>query len=169
MATVNITAQRLREILHYDPDTGIFRYLVKRGTCAPGSIAGSVMLRGNWSMGLEYGRYSAHRLAWLYMTGEWPALEVDHIDGNPVNNRWDNLRLATSAQNKQNQHRPRSDNTSGYLGVFLHGFARDGSKRWRARIQIDGKGKHLGLFKSPELAYSAYLKAKRQIHPFGNL
>lgn len=169
MAKINFTAQRLRELLHYDPETGVFTYLVKRGICMPGTVAGSKMIRGNHSIGLEYRRYASHRLAWLYMTGEWPQQEIDHIDGDALNNKWSNLRLATSGQNKQNQHRPRRDNTSGYMGVYRHGVTHDGSPIWRARIDIDGKRKHLGLFDSPELAYSAYLNAKRHLHPFGNL
>ena len=169
MATANLTAQRLRELLHYDPETGVFTYRVKRGICQPGDVAGSEMKRGNHGMGIDYRRYSSHRLAWLYMTGEWPDKEIDHRDGDPLNNRWENLRLATSAQNKQNQRNPKGNNTSGFLGVFLHGHAKDGSPKWRARIQLDGKGTHLGLFDTPERAHAAYVEAKRRLHPFGIL
>ncbi len=169
MATANITAERLRELLQYDQCSGAFTYKVKRGTRKPGDAAGCKMIRGNIGMMLEYRRYSAHRLAWLYMTGEWPTNEVDHIDGDATNNRWNNLREANSGQNKQNQRRPRKDNKCGFLGVYRHCVDASGNIRWRARIQLDGKTTHLGLFPSPESAHEAYVKAKRILHPFGNL
>lgn len=164
-----ITAERLRQILHYNPNTGVFTYLTRRGTQMPGRVAGSKMVRGNWSIGLEYNRYAAHRLAWLYMTGSWPEFEIDHIDNNPLNNAWSNLREVTSGQNSQNLRKARKDNKSGYLGVYLHKMGKKGKPQWRARIQVDGKVKHLGLFTTAELAHEAYLEAKRQLHPFGNL
>ncbi len=169
MAKTNLTAQRLRELLHYDPETGVFTYRVKRGICMPGNEAGCPMKRGNHSIGLEYGRYATHRLAWLYMTGEWPTKEIDHLDGNPLNNRWDNLRLATSAENKQNQRRPKVTNKCGFLGVCRHPIDKQGLPTWRARIQIDGKSIHVGLFNTPEEAHAAYVDAKRRLHPFGVL
>lgn len=169
MATAHLTAQRLRELLYYEPATGAFSYRVKRGICNPGDPAGSQMVRGNHGIGIDYKRYAAHRLAWLYMTGHWPAKEIDHVDGNPMNNAWVNLREADSAQNKQNRHRPRSDNMSGLLGAMAHTPDANGRPRWRARIQLDGKQIHLGLFFSPEEAHSAYVEAKRRLHPFGVL
>ena len=169
MSNTRLTAERLRELLDYDPETGIFTYKTKRGIQLPGSIAGSKMVRGNWSIGLECRRHSAHRLAWLYMTGKWPTLEIDHIDNNPLNNSWANLREVTSGQNSQNLRAPRKDNRSGYLGVYRHGKNKRGDDVWRSRIQVEGKVVHLGLFPSPELAHEAYVAAKRTLHPYGNL
>lgn len=164
-----ITCEQLQGILSYNPKTGAFQYRVKRGAQNAGTVAGGKMVRGNWSIGINYKRYSAHRLAWLYMTGIWPENEIDHIDGNPLNNRWDNLREVTGAQNKQNYRRPRIDNKSGYLGVYLHGKNKNGSDRWRARINLDGKAVHLGLFDTPQEAHAAYVEAKRKLHAFGTL
>jgi len=169
MARPNLTAQRVRELLDYNPDTGAFVWRISLGGIARGSVAGCVAKRGNWQISADGRRHKAHRLAWLWMTGEWPTHEVDHRDGNPLNNRWGNLRAATGAQNKQNQRRPRIDNRSGFLGVYRHATAEDGSPIWRARIQLNGKSHHVGLFSDPAKAHAAYVEAKRRLHPFGTL
>ena len=92
-------------------------------------------------------------------------MEVDHIDGNGLNNRRSNLRLATHAENGRNA-RIRSDNTSGFKGVFQH--KRDGS--WRAQIHVDGRNKYLGVFRTPEDAHAAYVQAAANLHgPFARV
>jgi hypothetical protein len=165
-----VTAEELRALFRYDPDTGDFTRLVAMGRKAEvGRVAGKKAVRGNWVISVRCRTYSAHRLAWLYMTGAWPVNEIDHIDGNPLNNRFSNLREATSAENKQNRHVARKDNKHGLIGAYLHARNADGSAVWRARIQIGGKQKSLGLFKSPEAAQAAYLSAKRELHPFNTL
>ena len=169
MADANLTAALLRERFHYNPTTGVFTRLVRTSNFCKLGPAGMATKRGNVAICVGGKKRAAHRLAWLYMTGEWPKHEIDHIDGNPLNNCFANLREATGAQNKQNQHRPHIDNVSGFLGVFRHGKNRAGQIRWRARIQLDGKSIHIGLFDSPEAAHAAYLDAKRRLHPFGNL
>lgn len=161
-----VTASELRALLHYNPETGDFTRLTGRYA---GKVAGNKAVRGNWRVNLGKDVYAAHRLAWLYMTGRWPENEIDHIDGNPLNNRFCNLREATSAENKQNRHVARSDNRHGLIGAYLHGTAADGSPRWRARIQVGGRAKCLGLHKTPEAAQAAYLAAKRELHPFNTL
>lgn len=163
---MSVTAEELRALFRYDPMTGEFTRL---GGPYAGRVIGSKAVRGNWQIRVLGKTRAAHRLAWLYMTGDWPEHEIDHIDGNPVNNRWANLREATSAENKQNRHVARSNNSSGLIGGYLHGKAADGSPRWRARIQVGGKTKCLGLFKTPEAAQAAYLAAKRELHPFNTL
>ena len=105
-----------------------------------------------------------HRLAFLYQTGQWPARQVDHINGVRDDNRWSNLRESTNAQNSQNERRARSSNTVGFLGVSRHR-----SGRFRARIVVDGKERSLGLHDTPQIAHSAYLSAKRDIHPFSTI
>jgi hypothetical protein len=107
--------------------------------------------------------YYAHRLAFLYMTGEWPPNEVDHLNGIRDDNRWANLRLATVSLNRQNQRRPRRDNTTGYLGVMVNGAG------FAARIMVDGKKFNLGTFKTPQEAHEVYLTAKRRLHKGGTL
>lgn len=169
MAKINLTAQRLRDLLDYDPDTGVFTYRVNHGLMKAGTPAGCPMKRGNHSIGIDRRRYATHRLAWLYMRGEWPHGEIDHVDGNPLNNAWANLREVNSAQNKQNQRRARVDNQSGFLGVHFHGPDKYGRARWRARIQLAGRSIHVGLFATAEEAHAAYVEAKRRLHPFGVL
>lgn len=165
-----VTAEELRRLFRYEPETGRFIRLVSMGRLAGvGAVAGCLMVRGDWTISVWRKKYKAHRLAWFYMTGEWPKDEIDHIDGNAQNNRWSNLREANSAQNKQNRHVSRSDNSHGLIGVYLHGKYADGTPQWRARIHLDGKCKHLGLFKSTVAAQAAYLQAKRELHPFNTL
>lgn len=99
------------------------------------------------------------------MTGAWPEREVDHRDGDPKNNRWNNLRLATSSQNKMNGVR-RSDNTSGYRGVWFE----KRRSHWVAEILADGIKRHLGSFPTAEAAAAAYAEAAARIHgKFANL
>ena len=162
MAKANLTAQRLRELFDYDPMVGSFvrRIAVGRhGRHRAGTIAG-VETRGYISICVDRTRFFAHRLAWLYMTGEWPANMLDHINCNRSDNRFHNLRLADPAVNSQNQRSPRSDNTSGFLGVTFD----KGTKRWRAKLKANGRYHHLGGFDTPEEAHAAYIEAKRRLH-----
>jgi hypothetical protein len=108
-------------------------------------------------------QFKAHRVAWLLMIGEWPAMGIDHIDGDGTNNRWSNLRLATQSQNLMNR-KMQDNNTSGFKGVTRHGTY------WRAQIWVKGKRIGLGNHRTKELAYEAYCKANREIHgEFGSL
>lgn len=155
-----ITAARLCEVLHYNPETGIFTWLIATGPrCRVGERAGAFFRdrRPRRMIGID-GKYRAeHKLAWLWMTGEWPVHEIDHIDNNATNNRWRNLRPATREQNTQNARR-RRDNTSGYKGVSPH------EGRYAARVQTNGKRKFLGYFDTPEEAYAAVCKAAQAAH-----
>lgn len=103
--------------------------------------------------------YKAHRVAWLLMTGAWPTKEIDHRDHDGLNNRWVNLREATSSQNKMNQ-RKGTLSLSGIRGVFLD--KRDG--RWFARVTVNGRHHHLGRFSSKEQAAIAYADAAPRLH-----
>ena len=164
MADHNLTADFLRSVFSYDAMTGEFTRLRKTSNTAKLGTVGHKSKRGAVTIFVLGKKRYAHRLAWLYTFGEWPNGEIDHIDGDPTNNRLANLRIANSAENKQNQRRAKRGNKTGYLGVFLHAPG-----IWRARIQINGQGKHLGLFRDPESAYSAYVQAKRELHPFCTL
>ena len=113
-----LTQDYLKSILHYDPDTGIFRWAKRRATWIPaGTIAGSTCEKGYAIIVINYKIYRAHRLAWLYMTGSHPPEFIDHINLDRKDNRFCNLRLSTRAQNMQN-FRIRPDNKSGVKGVY---------------------------------------------------
>ena len=133
-----ITQAQLKELLHYDPETGVFTWNVDRPHTKAGSEAGYVRPDGYRRLSIFNRHVRAHRLAFFYMTGKWPEHEVDHIDGNPQNNRWCNLRVVNRQTNLQNQRKPRVDNGSGFLGVSLH-TQKSGSTRWRATIFRDGR------------------------------
>ncbi len=158
-----LTAVHLREILDYDPKTGIFKWKQSGPGKRPDRIAGTLESKGYIRIMIDGKLYRAHRLAWLYMTGEWPKEEIDHVHGNRADNRWSELREATPSFNRQNQRETRSDNHSGFLGVrCMKGLVR--SKPWQAQIMVEGKNKHLGYYSTPEEANEIYLKAKRELH-----
>jgi hypothetical protein len=148
-----LTRARLRELLHYDKETGEFRWWKRVGDeLRPGNVAGFVLIR------VQGRGYSAHQLAWLYMTGRWGRPMIDHRDGNATNNRRSNLRRATPTQNSANRRRSRH-NTSGYKGVSL---CRRSGRRWRAVISKKRRI-HLGTFATPEAAHAAYVAAARKL------
>lgn len=154
-----ITAEKLREILIYDPATGLFRRRASSLGCSTKRELGSRPDSGGYAVVVLLGaRYRAHRLAWLYMTGEWP-LSVDHINGVRSDNRWSNLREADNKLNTENARRPRSSNVScGVLGV-----TRSGS-RFIAQIKSNGRHHYLGSFDDATSAHAAYVAAKRVLH-----
>lgn len=146
-----MTAWRLRELLNYDPETGLFTWLARRGGPAiAGSVAGWANGDGYIRVSLDSRSYLAHRLAVLYMTGSWPARQVDHIDRDKTNNRWINLREATNQQNCRNRPR-RRNNKSGVTGV--HWDKRDG--KWTALIGENGGHHYLGNFAAFDDAVTA--------------
>lgn len=153
-ARKRIDAATLRDLLHYDPETGVFTWKVNRkGKAMTGAVAGNTT--GRYRKIQVCGRaYLAHRLAYFYMTGRWPESEIDHKDGDRLNNRWSNLRVATRTQNAQNC-RKQTGCSSSYKGVYLNSARKD----WHAQIRIDGKRKHLGYFRTEEDAYAAYCAA----------
>lgn len=151
-----ITQKQLKTFLEYDPLTGIFTWI--KPTSRRVSIGQKVTCQSNWGyvhIGLLGKRHKAHRLAWLYMTGEWPEDGIDHRNGIRNDNRWLNLRPASKAQNGFNSKTPVT-NTTGFKGVYRSG------KRFRAQLKINGSHTHLGCFGSPEEAYSIYCAAVEQ-------
>ncbi len=159
-----LSAERLRELLSYDAETGAFAWRIGRGGLAKsGARAGAIESGGYVQIQVEGRLRMAHRLAWLYVHGRWPTFEIDHMNGVRDDNRLSNLREATRAENQQNERRARSSNkASGLLGVTWC----ERASRWRAKIMLGGKNKHLGLFDTAEAAHNAYLAAKAEIHPF---
>jgi len=155
-----LTAERLREVLDYEPETGVFTRLVAKRGYRAGGVSGSIMKIGYVEIGVDGGRYLAHRLAWLWVYGVLPTGHIDHIDGDKSNNRITNLRDVERAVNMQNLRTARRDNTScGLLGVHPN------RKRWAAQIIVKGVTYHLGTFDTPEQAHQVYIGAKRLIHP----
>lgn len=162
MAESIITQERLKEILHYDPETGVFTWLVRTARCVRvGAIASGMDTKGYGRIMIKRKAYKAHRLAWLYVYGEMPKGFLDHIDRNPANNRISNLRETTHAHNLQNQDRCYKGNKLGILGVSYV----KADRVYVAHIKLDGLQRQLGRFQTAELAKEAYLKAKMELHP----
>ena len=157
-----ITQSRLQELLHYSPDTGVFTRLVQTSSRVKiGDIAGGLNQKGYRQITIDGKKHSAHRLAWFYMTGDWPIAGIDHRNGVKDDNRWRNLREATHAENGQNMAMYRN-NTSGFMGVsWDHKM-----QKWQASLMTNGHHKHLGRFDMPEAAHAAYLAAKADLHTF---
>lgn len=152
----------LRSILHYDPETGFFSWILSRPGIRPANgRAGSVCGKdGRRDIQVDKARYYEHRLAWFWMTGEWPPHEIDHRDTNAANNRWSNLRLATRSQNGGNT-KPHRGNRTGLKGVTNHGQNR---KFYMARITVRGRAHNLGLYTCPAAAHFAYVVAADKLH-----
>lgn len=157
-----IDLAKLRSILSYEPETGLFRWTsgVRTGNGAmrlpPGAVAGTRTSDGYIQIRIEGVLYRAHRLAWLYVHGEWPNAEIDHANRDGTDNRLCNLREATRSQNIANTKR-RSSNISGFKGVSWSKNA----GRWVAFIRIGGRSKYLGYFDTPESAHAAYVAAAK--------
>ena len=149
-----LTQTRLRELLHYDPDTGIFTSRTKRGRFRAGTAMGTLGVKGRIQLHIDHKKHFAHRLAWLYVEGVWPSHEIDHINGVPTDNRISNLREATTKQNGENRGKQRN-NTSGYKGVTWS----NKSQKWQAQICHNGTRKYLGVFVDPKAAHRTYLAA----------
>ena len=157
-----LTAERLREVLSYDPLTGVFLWKVSTSRrVSVGSVAGYTDQDGYLRIRIDRVGYRAHRLAWLYMHGEWPADQIDHRNRSRMDNRIENLREATNGENSQNRE-PKRAKPSGLIGVNWH--ARD--KRWIAQIMVDGRSIHLGSFTELEKAAQARADAKAKLHNF---
>jgi hypothetical protein len=157
----DISLDRLRQVLSYCADTGVFRW--KEICCrrmSVGTVAGSVKKNGYVAIRVDGVRYSAHRLAWFYVTGRWPVGDIDHINKTHGDNRFANLREATRAQNKQN-----SDHTLGsskHRGVYWI----KKSKKWGSMIEIGDQRIWLGSFEAEDQAAQAYINARAEHHPF---
>ena len=154
-----LTYEQARALFVYDPITGVLTNRIDRcATSRMGDVAGTLEKNGRRRVNVDHTIYLVHRVIWLYMTGTWPKNVIDHIDGDPTNNVWGNLRDVPMSVNMQNQKRHHRSNKVGLIGVDAH------NGRWRAQIVIDYTKKHLGMFDTPEEAHQAYLDAKRKHH-----
>lgn len=148
-----ITANKLREILYYNPETGSWVWKKKIAQkVVVGSVAGSCQSAGYWIINIEGMTYYASRLAWLYMTGAWPCGIVDHINMSKNDDRWNNLRLASKSQNSANS---KARNTIGLKGVYRI----KGRKNFFSSVKVNGKTKSLGTYACPAAAHLAYIVA----------
>lgn len=163
MAAANLTAARLRELLHYDPETGVFTRHVATGRHGRHKIGThpGCESEGHLLIWLDGRLHAAGRLVWLYMTGEWPAFDVDHKDGCGTNNRWKNLRDIPHAHNIQNRTRLNKNNTSGFTGVVWN----KRRQRWIVTVKVNRKVTHLGTFGGLLDAAAASLSGRRRLHP----
>jgi hypothetical protein len=160
------TAQRVRELLDYDPISGLFTWKARAEGSSKrvaywnrrwaGKKTVNIDSRGYVNLIIYKRRFKAHRVAWLYVYGEWPNGEIDHIDGRRANNAIANLRLATASQNQQNKTVKLA--SSGYRGV------RKQYRKWRADIKFGGTSVYLGLFDTADKASAAYAAAAAEYH-----
>lgn len=150
----------LRSMLRYDPGTGLFTWNVApNGRIKIGQRAGRTSQDGYTEITITGRLYGAHRLAWLYVHGRWPVDEIDHRNGIRSDNRIANLREATREQQTWNS---RGTSASGFKGVYRN--KKNGTPcvdSWCAIIQVAGKRRYLGSFKTPEEAHAAYCRVAR--------
>lgn len=158
-----MNVEDIRRLLAYEPDTGLLRWRVKTSNRrAVDDIAGCKCKTNGYVLVRVGGRLQrAHRLIWFMVHGEFPTLDIDHVNGDRADNRIVNLRLATRSENLQNMRRGRGE--SGLLGAYRH------KTRWTSAIQVDGASRYLGCFATAYEAHCAYLAAKCQLHPFQSI
>ncbi len=156
-----ITQERLKELVSYNPETGLFFRKVKTSNrCSMDKPIGTVDTHGYFWASIDGKAYRLHRLAFIYTNGSILDCDVDHINMDRKDNRIANLRQVDRSTNMQNKIKPSANNRSGFLGV-IHG-KRPGT--FTAQIRKAGKNTHLGTFVSAESAYAAYVSAKREFH-----
>lgn len=159
-----VTRERLQELLHYDPETGTFRWLRSGMGRNADLSAGGLGKNGYVYIAVEGRKYLAHRLAWLWANGCWPKALIDHKNMNRADNRLANLREADQVRNSANADK-KKNNTSGFKGVAKV----TNCERWTARIKAHKKYHYLGCFRTPEEAHSAYrAAADRLLGEFAN-
>lgn len=163
---MNLTFERLREVLSYEPDTGLFRWKIRNGPrIKVGDIAGSKDRKGYIRIQVDRKIYGANRLAWLYTYGELSDMQIDHINNIKDDNRVNNLRLATNRQNRQNSS-GWSKSVSGRKGVYPS----PGTNRWQAIIGLPSGIQRLGVFETKEEAAEAYnIAAKANFGEFARM
>jgi len=148
-----LTQEILKELVSYDPETGIFTCIKTRCRTKKGNIIGTIDSKGYVKAGILGKVYFCHRLAFLYMEGYFPEQTVDHINGIRTDNRWENLRHVSRKCNSQNK-KLSSNNSSGFYGVSYN----KRTNRWCSYIQLEGKQTIIGYFKSPVEAAVARVK-----------
>lgn len=152
---MNIT-EEIKNTFRYDPLSGVVYRLMSDGTEKRASFYAK--RQGRNRVTFKSQKMYAYRVAWLLHYGQWPSGEIDHINGNPADDRIENLRDSSRSMNSENIRTATSRNVTGFLGVTRH------KKRFYAMIKLKGKAIYLGSFKTPNAAHDAYLAAKRELH-----
>lgn len=166
-----MSADRARELLNYDVDTGTltWRHESRVGfrksvlMHSAGAVAGTRRIDGRIVLNIDGKTHLGHRIAWLVHTGEWPDGEIDHINGDCGDNRLSNLRSVSRRVNQENKHRAqRNKKSCDLLGAYRN--PRNSISPWKACISVDGRQKYIGVYRTAEDAHSAYVQAKRIHH-----
>jgi hypothetical protein len=155
-----ITQKQLKSKLSYSPIVGVFEWRTAGRRITQGGLAGGVCRDSGYVViGVMGKNYLAHHLAWLYMTGDWPEMDIDHKDGDRSNNAFSNLRLATKRQNQWNKAISPL-NSSGEKGVSFD----KSTQKWRGQVGLGDKRVHVGLFKTKEEATAAVRERRQELH-----
>lgn len=155
------TQEELRKLFHYSPVTGLMtRKVCTANRHTEGELVGTYGARGYLQVGIYSKKYPAHRIIWCWMTGSWPEHDVDHINRDRSDNRWENLRAVTRSENNHNLGMSRR-NKSGHKGVHWD----KARGKWLVNIRADGKTHHIGRYDDLETATDAYRAAKSIHHP----
>jgi hypothetical protein len=160
----SLTREQVSSAVRYDPKTGVFTWKTTIGRAKAGDTAGYLNPRGYIKISIGGNLYLAHRLAFLMMTGRWPIYGVDHINGIKNDNRWGNLRDVPDRINIQNKRWSKRGRKNYELPLGVQVCPDSFSNPYRARIQVNGKSVHLGLFPTADAAHLAYVEAKRMYH-----
>lgn len=154
MRREDLTAEYMRRAFDYDPEAGVLTRFYD------GKVLKGIPVGGDGRRLLEVlgRRHMVYRLCWLHYYGHWPNGSIDHINGDPTDNRIANLRDVTHEVNMQNRRKPSRTNKTGYLGVSPH------QGKFVAGLSVDGRRRYLGIFDTPEAAHEAYLREKRKLH-----
>lgn len=154
----DLTVDLLNHLFEYDKETGNLIWKIQQRGIRKGSIAGTIKSHGYLCVGINYKSYRAHRLIFLMHKGYLPKT-IDHINGDKLDNRIENLRAATVGQNQHNR-KTNANNTSGYKGVSWN----KGCNKWLSQIKLEGKRIHLGYFDNLEEAAEVLRKAREELH-----
>ncbi len=162
MTAQPLTQARLKALLHYDPETGVFVNRVERnGRAKKGAVAGARTQDGYICIQVEKQKHQAHRLAWLYVYGAWPQNEIDHLNRDRADNRIDNLRDVSRLVNSHNIGAHKGS-ISGQKGVAWHSR----NRKWQVQMRVNGVHHYIGQFKDLHEAVNARLEAEKRLHRF---
>jgi hypothetical protein len=156
-----ITHAELTELFEFNANKGVLVWRKPRPKIRVGQEAGCLHHRGYINLEIDGKHYAAHRVIWFYVTGKWPKTQIDHINGNKSDNRFENLREATNGQNRANT---KNNNKHGLKGIKHLHWMKPGTRCWQAQITHNKKVIYLGCFYTKEEAHSAYCDAAKGLH-----